>query len=84
MAYDNTNTGIISVNERKESEKHPDYSGTINVGGKEFWLSGWKRKSEKTGKSFLSLTVREKQDTPRQISEPTRKAAPEIDDDLPF
>ena len=58
MAYDNTNTGIISVNERKESEKHADYTGTINVGGKEFWLSGWKRKSEKTqrvGSTFKEL-----------------------------
>ena len=83
--YSNENKGALFVNEKKDSEKFPDYNGSINVGGKEYWLSGWKKKSEKTGKTFLSLSVREKQDTPRQSSEPTRKAKPEFDDDpLPF
>ena len=82
--YSNENKGALFVNEKKDSEKFPDYNGSINVGGKEYWLSGWKKKSEKTGKTFLSLSVREKQDTPRQSSEPTRKAKPEFDDDMPF
>ena len=82
--YSNENKGALFVNEKKDSEKFPDYNGSINVGGKEYWLSGWKKKSEKTGKTFLSLSVREKQDTPRQSSEPTRKAKPEFDDDVPF
>ena len=85
MAYDNTDKGSLFTNDKKETEKHPDYNGSINVGGKEYWLSGWKKKSEKTGKSFLSLSVREKQDTPRQSSEPTRKAKiDDFSDDMPF
>lgn len=84
--YSNENKGALFVNEKKDSEKFPDYNGSINVGGKEYWLSGWKKKSEKTGKTFLSLSVREKQDTPRQSSEPTRKAKPadDFDQDCPF
>lgn len=84
--YSNENKGALFVNEKKDSEKFPDYNGSINIGGKEYWLSGWKKKSEKTGKSFLSLSVREKQDTPRQSSEPTRKAKPvdDFDDSMPF
>jgi uncharacterized protein (DUF736 family) len=82
--YSNENKGALFVNEKKDSEKFPDYNGSINVGGKDYWLSGWKKKSEKTGKTFLSLSVREKQETPRQSSEPTRKAKPEFDDDVPF
>jgi hypothetical protein len=90
MAYDNTDKGSLFTNDKKETEKHPDYNGSINVGGKEYWLSGWKKKSEKTGKTFLSLSVREKQETPRQSSEPTRKANhgaggfADMNDDIPF
>jgi uncharacterized protein (DUF736 family) len=85
MAYDNTDKGSLFTNDKKETEKHPDYNGSINVGGREYWLSGWKKKSEKTGKTFLSLSVREKQETPRQSSEPTRKAkADDFDQDCPF
>jgi uncharacterized protein (DUF736 family) len=85
MAYDNTDKGSLFTNDKKETEKHPDYNGSINVGGQDYWLSGWKKKSEKTGKTFLSLSVRAKDATPRQISEPTRKAKAEVfDDDVPF
>jgi hypothetical protein len=42
MSYSNENSGFIGKNNRKESDKHPDISGSINIEGKEFWLSGWK------------------------------------------
>lgn len=42
--FDNTNRGSIWKNVRKETEKHPDFTGSINVEGKEFWLNGWLRK----------------------------------------
>ena len=54
MQYDNTNKGSFFVNEQKKTEKHPDYSGKINIEGTEYYLSGWKKQS-KTGKHFLSL-----------------------------
>jgi len=84
MEYDNTDKGTLFVNDRKETEKHPDYNGSINVGGKDYWLSGWKMKSEKTGKTYLSLSVRAKEATPRQSSEPTRKPKNDDFDDVPF
>lgn len=61
MDYDNTNRGVLFHESAKESEKHPDYTGSINVDGKELRLAGW----EKTGKSgvpFLSLSVSEPRD----------------------
>lgn len=42
MSYDNTNSGFIGKNNKKETDKHPDITGSINIDGKEFWLSGWK------------------------------------------
>ena len=37
--YDNTNRGAIWKNENRQNEKHPQYKGSINVGGVEYWLS---------------------------------------------
>jgi len=60
MEYDNTNRGVLFVNNRKENENQPDYTGNINVDGVEYWLSGWKKKS-KSGSSFLSVSVNPKE-----------------------
>lgn len=54
--YDNTNSGTFFVNDRKEKPNHPDYSGKINVEGKEYYLKGWK-KTAKSGTNFLSLAL---------------------------
>ena len=60
MEYDNTNRGALFVSDRKTEERHPDYTGNINVNGQEFWLSGWKKTSQ-AGKKFLSLTIQPKE-----------------------
>lgn len=83
MDYDNTNRGVLFKNDRKESDKHPDYKGNINVGGVEFWLSAWIKEGAK-GK-FMSLSVSEKEQ--RQEAAPSRQQRPPadgFDDDIPF
>ncbi len=35
------NSGVLFKNDKKESEKHPDYKGNITVGGQDYWLSAW-------------------------------------------
>jgi uncharacterized protein (DUF736 family) len=78
MNYDNTNSGALFRNEKKASEKHPDYRGDINVDGKDFWVSAWVKTSKK-GTKFMSLSVTEK--------ESVQKVAPvadDFDEDLPF
>lgn len=62
MEYDNTNRGVLFKNDRKESDRHPEYKGSINVNGEEFWLSSWV-KDGKNGK-FMSLSVTPKSDRP--------------------
>jgi hypothetical protein len=81
MAYDNTNRGTLGRNKRKEQDSHPDYSGKINVDGRDYWLSGWLKESN--GEKFFSLSVKPK-DGPAQ--NPVKHApAREIDpDDIPF
>ena len=81
--YDNTNRGSLFKNTKKEEDRHPDYNGSINVEGTEYWLNAWIKESKKDGTKFFSLSVKEKQDSPRQSSAPTRKS--KVDDlDLPF
>lgn len=82
--FDSTNRATLFINEKKENEKHPDWSGTLNVQGKEYWISGWKKVS-KGGKPFLSLSIREKQEQTRQSSQPTRKAKEDFENsDIPW
>lgn len=57
--YDNTNRGILFVNDRKTNDKHPDYKGSINVGGKEFWLSAWMKTTAKGDAISLSIEPKE-------------------------
>jgi hypothetical protein len=65
MDYDNTNKGALFRNDDKDpnDDRDRDYSGSINVEGTEYWLSGYVRTS-KNGKKYLSLSVKPKQDKP--------------------
>ena len=80
--YDNTDRGSLFKNDRKESDSHPDYKGSINVGGVDHWLSAW-IKTSKDGKKYMSLSVKPK-DAPTATAKPAPKRAAEIDDDIPF
>ena len=77
--YDNTNSGTFFVNDRKEKPNHPDYSGKINVEGKDYYLKGWK-KTAKSGTNFLSLGVNPVEggagSAPKAASAPTNDEAP--------
>jgi hypothetical protein len=77
-AYDNTDRGVLFSNkERKEKDTDADYSGTINVGGTDYWLNAWITTS-KAGKKFMSLSVK-----PRNAETPKR-SKPDFDDSVPF
>lgn len=87
--YDNTNSGLLARNKRKEKDTHPDYSGSINVDGVEYWLSGWlktgKEGSKLAGEKFFSLSVRRKDEQQRAPAPaPARAPEPDFNDDIPF
>ena len=67
--YDNTNRGSIWKNEEKETDKHPDFKGSLDVGGVQYWVSAWKRKEGASPKApALSFSIKpkeEKQSAPR-------------------
>jgi len=60
--YDNTNRGALFKNDRKTTDTQPNYRGSINVNGEEFWLSAW-LKEGRSG-TFMSLAVTKKDEAP--------------------
>jgi hypothetical protein len=58
MEFDDTNRGTLFPESAPASERHPDYTGKINVNGQEYRLAAWK-KTGKSGVPFLSLSVSE-------------------------
>tara|TARA_B110000902_G_scaffold162787_1_gene186186 strand:+ start:1463 stop:1732 length:270 start_codon:yes stop_codon:yes gene_type:complete len=85
--YDNTNRGAVWKNNKKETEKHPDLTGSLNVNGQEFWVSAWKRQAGANEKSpVLSLSIKAKEDsaTSRQATASSGSSADNFDEDIPF
>jgi hypothetical protein len=61
MAHDNTNRGAIWKNDDKREDNHPDFKGSLNVDGVEYWVSAWKRKEGASAKSpALSFSIKPK------------------------
>ena len=83
MAFDKTNTGILSRNDRREKETHPEFRGEINVDGTDYWLSAWVKEKKDGSGRFFSLSVRPKEE---KTSKPAAKSQrlEDMDSDLPF
>ena len=83
------NKGSLFPNQSKLSDNHPDYKGSINVGGKSYWISSWNATS-KTGTTYMSLSVNEIEDTYSNKSNVLQnQKTPEVnsddfDDEIPF
>ena len=76
------NTGVLFKNDRKDSEKQPDYKGSLIVGGQDYWLSAW-IKEGKGGKFMgLALSPKEPQEKPSERSKST--GFDDMADDVPF
>ena len=88
IEYDNTNRGVLFKNDRKvEGDKKPEYQGSLNVDGVEFFLDAW-LKVGKSGAKFMSVSVKRKDK--QASSAPAAKPAPvnsgfdDMDSDIPF
>lgn len=77
-AYDNTDSGALFRNKDKQTPKHPDYQGSVNVGGKDYWLSAWLKES-KAGEKYMSLAVK-----PKDEARGARPQKQDVESDVPF
>ena len=91
--YDNTNRGQIWRNEKKQTDNHPDFTGSLNVNGVEYWVSAWKRKEGAAAKApALSFSIKPKDEQPAASQrQAPRRADPissgrndDMDDSIPF
>ena len=86
MEYDNTNSGMMARNERRTTDKHPEFSGSLNVEGTDFWLSAWvnegKAGGKMEGKKYFSIKL-----TRKEGGSTTGRPASDshiVSDDIPF
>lgn len=87
--YDNTNRGSIWKNDKMRPDKQdPDFTGSLNVGGAEYYVSAWKRKPDASAKApALSFTVKRKEKDAKPA--PSRSGGSarlndDMDDKIPF
>jgi uncharacterized protein (DUF736 family) len=78
--YDNTNSGALFANADRKTDKHPNARGTLNVEGREYWISAWTKTSKK-GEKYQSLSIQPKDEQP--AAKPQTDTAP-FNDDIPF
>ncbi len=95
MAYDNTNSGMMARSETRKTEKHPEFSGSINVEGVDYWLSAWvnegKPGGKMEGKKYFSIKINRKESQASASGGVQRMERPSFnigkapeDDDIPF
>jgi hypothetical protein len=77
------NTFALRKNTKPKTEKSPPYTGSINVNGVEYWLSGFINENEDGSKYFGGFV------NPKNQAQSVAKPAPSPrdaigDDDIPF
>lgn len=75
------NTGTLGKNKDRKSDRHPEYTGKINVDGRDYWLSAWVK--EKDGRKFFSLSVKPVE-AKSQVDGPQTTETTDPDGDIPF
>lgn len=74
------NSGLLAKNDKQGNENRPDYRGSINVDGREYWLSAWIKQgrdgTKLAGQKYMSLSVKPKDEQAAYAPAPAPAAAP--------
>ncbi len=90
MAYEVRDlSGSLFKNGKREKDSHPNLTGSVMIGGVEYWASGW-TKERNNGDKWISMSFKPK-DAPRSNSvgsgvqsQGFAPSAQDLDDDVPF
>ena len=66
MENKKNNSGALFVNNNRKSETHPNMKGSVVIEGVEYWISAWKKVTEKQEIMF-SLSFQVKEEKPNFI-----------------
>mgnify|MGYP000205923890 CR=1 FL=1 len=84
MAYEQkNNSGSLFRNDKKQTEKQPDYNGTVKVDGKDYKLAAWIKES-KSGQKYFSLSLQEANVVPSDNTSSATAFGAKSGTDLPF
>lgn len=84
MAYEQkNNSGSLFRNDKKQTEKQPDYNGTVRVDGKDYKLAAWIKES-KSGQKYFSLSLQEANVVPSDNTSSATAFGAKNDTGLPF
>jgi hypothetical protein len=53
-------SGSLFKNNKKKTEKHPDYTGQVIINGEEMWISAWVKEAKESGMKYFSLAFQPK------------------------
>lgn len=85
QAYDNTNSGILTINDKGDNPARPDRKGSINVDGVEYWVSGWikdgREGTKLEGQKYMSLKLEKKE---QQAAAPKQKSPAAVTETIDF
>ena len=83
--YDNNLTGVLFKNDKDGNEKRPDYKGSAEIEGVQYWVSAWIRDGAKGKFMSMKYEAKEKQQS-QQSQTPKPSPVDDFDDgiDIPF
>lgn len=70
------NRGSMFDNDHKSTDKHPDFTGTVNVEGVLYWISGWTGMTQDGNKRKLALSVKRHEERPTENPPKGQQAKP--------
>lgn len=72
------NSGVLFKNDKKTTEKHPDYNGNCLIGGVDYFMAAWIKTSD-SGRKYFSFSF-----TKKDKEKPGTKVSADLDQDVPF
>ena len=78
------NNGTLFKNDRKESDKHPDYKGDAMINGKPVWISAWVKDGKRGKFMSLSFTPKQQGGGGKPSNQSSSHSQKSVDDDAPF
>jgi len=82
--YDNNLTGVLFKKDKGGNEKRPDYKGSAEIEGVQYWVSAWVRDTAKGKCLSMKYERKEQQSAPAPAVEPAPELHDAFDDDPLF